>query len=85
MKAMTRYKDEQIIVERTVRATSTVVQIVWNGSADPDQPWETICVPHGGVCSHQTRKDAEAWMPHPDEWCEVCMYGEVVPVGMEPA
>jgi hypothetical protein len=44
--------------------------------ANPDQPWETICCDHGGVCSHETRKVAEAFLSHPDEWCEDCMYGE---------
>ena len=67
---------EGVVIERTARATKTKVQLVYSPSADPEQPWETVCVTHGGVCSHETRKVAESWMPLPNEWCEDCMYGE---------
>lgn len=71
---MPRYDDEQVLVERRARSTGTLVQLVWNAGADDVQPWETICVDHGGVCSHQTRKLAESFLSHPEEWCEVgCM------------
>ncbi len=71
-----RYPDETVLIERRNRATGTIVQLVYAESADPDQPWETICVDHGGVCSHETRTLAESWLSHPDEWCEVgCMPG----------
>lgn len=71
----------RLILERRVRATGTYVQLVDRGADDPDtlagdHRWETICSEHGGVCSHETRKLAEGWLPHPDEWCEDCMYGE---------
>ena len=65
----------RVIQERKARATGTVVQVVFDAVADPVQPWETICVEHGGVCSHQTRALAMGWAPHPDEWCEDCMHG----------
>lgn len=67
--------DGEVVIERRCRATGTVVQLVYSYSADPEQPWETICAEHGGVCSHETRAVAEAWLSHPDEWCEDCMYG----------
>lgn len=72
---MTLHADETVLLERRARATGTVVLLVYNAGADPDQPWETICVDHGGVCSHETRALATGWLSHPDEWCEDCMYG----------
>ena len=70
------HSDETTLIERRARATGTLVALVYNYGADPDQPWETICIDHGGVCSHETRSLATAWLSHPDEWCEDCMYGE---------
>lgn len=68
---------EKILIERKARATKTIVQLVDRGKDDfEDQRWETICVDHGGVCSHNTRALATDWLSHPDEWCEDCMYGE---------
>lgn len=68
----------QVVVERKAQVTRTHVQLVDRGKSSEwgDWRWETICVEHGGVCSHETRKLAEQWMAHPDEWCEDCMYGE---------
>jgi hypothetical protein len=71
-----------VVTERRARATGTTVQLVDRGrytdcsESEPEHRWETICVEHGGVCSHETRKLAEGWLAHPDEWCEDCMYGE---------
>ncbi len=67
---------ERQVLRRKARATGTYVALVYAPSADPDQPWETICEEHGGVCSHQSRAVATSWLSHPDEWCEDCMYGE---------
>lgn len=64
-----------IVIERRARATGTVVWLEYAPDADPDQPWMTVCRDHGGVCSHETRALATAWLSHPDEWCEDCMYG----------
>lgn len=66
------------ITRRRARATGTVVVLVDRGRSEGygDWRWETICADHGGVCSHETRALAEAWLSHPDEWCEDCMYGE---------
>ena len=76
MTGSARRFDGELLAERRTRSTGTLVQLVYSESADPDQPWETICVDHGGVCSHETRTLAEQWLSHPDEWCEDCMYGE---------
>lgn len=65
-----------IVLERKVRATGTRVYLEYAPDADPGQPWLTVCDDHGGVCSHETRTIATAWLSHPDEWCEDCMYGE---------
>jgi hypothetical protein len=72
-----------VISERRSRTTGTIVQIVDNrdGSFDSDaegNPWYTVCVDHGGVCSHITRRLAERFAPVPDEWCPDCQgEGEV--------
>ena len=76
MAASRKYADDTTVIERTARSTGTKVMLVYAPSADPDQPWETICAEHGGVCSHETRKLAEGWLSHPEEWCEDCQHGE---------
>lgn len=68
-----RHPAETILVERKCHATGTVVALMYSYEADPVQPWETVCTDHGGVCSHETRQVAKAWLSHPDEWCEYCM------------
>jgi hypothetical protein len=62
---------ERLIKERLTRG-GVRVMLVHAPEADPAQPWETICVDHGGVCSHETRRLAESWLSHPYEWCEDC-------------
>ena len=52
-----RYADETTLVERRARATGTLVALRYRTD---DQHWETVCVEHGGVCSHETRRLAEA-------------------------
>lgn len=67
---------ERLLISRKARVTGTVVHLVDRGADDDeDNRWETICADHGGVCSHETRRLAEGWLSHPDEWCEDCMYG----------
>ena len=66
-----------IILSRKARSTGTRVYLEdRREDGDPDQPWETICQEHGGVCSHETRATATSFLSHPEEWCEDCMYGE---------
>lgn len=78
------YPAETTLIERRCRANGTTVLLVYDYDAEPAQPWETICADHGGVCSHETRALAEAWLPHPDEWCEDCMNGEGTLAGERP-
>jgi hypothetical protein len=66
-----------IIQERKARATGTVVQVIDNRDGEFDasaeeNPWYNVCVDHGGVCSHMTRKLAMRFAPIPDEWCPGC-------------
>jgi len=67
--------DETVIQERKARSTGTVVVVQYAPSHDEGSPWETVCMEHGGVCCHTSRRLALDWAPHPDEWCEDCMYG----------
>jgi len=66
----------RVVSEHRSRITGTTVQIVDNrdGSFDCGDPngWFTVCVDHGGVCSHMTRRDATMFAPVPNEWCPVC-------------
>lgn len=39
---------------------------------DDELPWSTVCEAHGAVVSHATRRVAEQWLSHPEEWCEEC-------------
>lgn len=67
----------RIVAERRARTTGTVVQVVDNrddsfDASEGELGWFTVCVDHGGVCSHPTRRYAEDWAAHPDEWCPTC-------------
>lgn len=66
---------ERTLIERTTRAGVKVALVDRGADDDEGQRWETVCVTHGGVCSHDTRALAAQWLSHPDEWCEDCMYG----------
>lgn len=66
-----------IVLERKARSTGTRVYLNDRRADEgghPAQPWETICEDHGGVCSHETKALALAFLSHPEEWCEDCMY-----------
>lgn len=63
----------RLIQSHRCRLTGTVVDVVFDSYADPDQPWETICVDHGTVCSHPTRALAVSHAADPTGWCEDCM------------
>jgi hypothetical protein len=70
-----------IVSERRCRATGTVVQVIDNrdGGFDSnaeENPWYTVCVDHGGVCSHMTRTRAFGFAPVPDQWCPGCQEKE---------
>lgn len=73
---MTRWRlDDGTPVVRYSRARSTGTHVLLVDGRDRGEGWETICEEHGGVCSHETRKVAESFMPVPAEWCEDCAYG----------
>jgi len=40
--------------------------------SDPETPWATVCEEHGGVVCYETRKAAESYVAHPEQWCPVC-------------
>lgn len=72
------------LLVRRARSTGTHVALypskVFEDSEDgKTHPWCTVCEEHGGVTFHPTRKLAESWMSHPEEWCPVCQ-GEEDPV-----
>lgn len=65
-----------VIQERRARSTGTVVQVIDNRDGsfdrDDDNGWFNLCVDHGNIVSHETRKLALHWAPAPDEWCPTC-------------
>lgn len=69
----------RITQERRARSTGTTIQIADNrdGSVDQDDPnnWFTICVEHGGVCSHPSLQLAREWAAEPEGWCPGCQEG----------
>jgi hypothetical protein len=68
--------DAFVVQERVARQTRTTVQVVDNRGglfdADDENGWFTVCVDHGGVCSHETLALARAFAPVPREWCPTC-------------
>lgn len=34
--------------------------------------WATVCEDHGGIVQYELRRDAEAFLSHPEEWCPTC-------------
>jgi hypothetical protein len=67
---------EELKWSRKVRSSGTVVGLVDNreGQFDSGEPgtWFTVCVDHGGVCSHANVRVASAWRSYPQEWCPGC-------------
>lgn len=62
------------IQTRRTRQTGTVVDVIDRRDDDDGGGcWETICVDHGTVCSHETRALALYFAPSPLDWCESCM------------
>lgn len=75
--------DPDVVQERKARSTGTVVQVVDNRNGcidvDPDLPWFTICVDHGGCVGHRSRKDAMLWASAPEGWCPTCQEEALTP------
>ena len=65
----------RVVLEQRVRSTGTTVLLNDRCGSEcwGDWRWETICVDHGTVCSHETRALATDFLSHPEEWCEDCM------------
>lgn len=62
------------LVERRCRSTGTLVALAAPGvEADEGEGWMTICRDHGSCVCHPTRKLAETWHLHPEDWCAECM------------
>ena len=56
------------------RQTGTLIDLIDRGSNDDGGGrWETVCVDHGTVCSHETLRLAMRFAPSPLDWCEDCM------------
>ena len=71
--------DERI--RRKARSTGTTVGLVDCGKDHPDGPWTIVCEDHRGCMHHQTRKLAEGWLSHPEDWCPDCMEAAKAKVG----
>jgi hypothetical protein len=81
-----------IAAYRKVRSTGTHVGLYKADDAgiesDPRTPWATVCIEHGGVVCYETRKAAESYVAHPEQWCPVCQENaggpEAYPAGKGP-
>jgi hypothetical protein len=62
--------DERL--RRKARSTGTVVALIFYGKDHSDGPWMTLCEDHAGCVHHDTRKLAEGWLSHPEDWCPGC-------------
>jgi hypothetical protein len=72
-----------IVAYRRARSTGTHVGLYKSAEAgiesDPDYPWSTVCEEHAGVVAHHTRREAESYLSHPEDWCPVCQGHEPAP------
>jgi hypothetical protein len=68
-----RYTPGQIVISRVAQSVGTEVYLQFQGYRHPDGPWMTVCDFHGGCVHHKTRKLAEEWLSHPEDWCEECV------------
>lgn len=62
--------EPHLIQSRRSRTTGTTVEVWRNFDYQPG--YQTICVEHGGICEHETRRYATDWAPVPDQWCPGC-------------
>jgi hypothetical protein len=64
----------RVVQTRRNRQTGTLIDVIdRRDDHDGGGDWETICVEHGTVCSHETRSLALYFAPSPLDWCETCM------------
>jgi hypothetical protein len=68
-----------IVMYRKARSTGTHVGLYdaleAGFESDPETPWATVCEEHGGIVCHATRKAAETYLSHPEDWCPTCQEG----------
>ena len=66
---------------RKARTTGTRVMVAHNDVVGLESPaaamtygvsWWTICEEHGGCFGHRSRRLADGWAAHPEEWCPTC-------------
>lgn len=57
---------------RKARSTGTRVYLERFDKDHSDGPYATVCEDHGGIVHHPTRKLAEQWLSHPEDWCPTC-------------
>jgi len=62
-------EDPSLKLERRARSTGTKVQLWKNFDG---ARWVTLCEDHGGLVEHDTRRLAEGWLSHPEDWCPTC-------------
>lgn len=63
------------LLSRRCRSTGTVVTLYDGEPAHLDTEggrWQTVCEDHGTIVAHRTRRLAELWLSHPEEWCDEC-------------
>ena len=65
-----------VVLYRKARSTGTHVGLYRSYESgfesDPEWPWSTVCDEHGGIVCHATRKAAETFLSHPEDWCPTC-------------
>ena len=61
------------VASRRSRATGTTVVLLRGPESEmTDYPYLLLCDEHGGICEFETRRSAETFLSHPDEWCPTC-------------
>ena len=61
------------VASRRSRVTGTTVVLLRGpDSGTTDYPYLLLCDEPGGVCEFETRRSAETFLSHPDEWCPTC-------------
>jgi hypothetical protein len=74
MKRRADYGGRYLRIARN-RQTGTVTTVIDNRDrwySDDPEDWINECHDHATLLSHETRKLAEEFAAHPEEWCEFC-------------
>lgn len=51
--------------------------------ASDHTPWATVCEAHASIITHEYRRQAEAALSYPDQWCQDCRAAFVRPSPFE--